>query len=181
MIWTQLQTNVPLPRQGRRFAALLIFMLLCMGTAVDLCDAREAGAKGVPPGVLKLAGNHLDYIELRAKDGHMEQITRPEETIELPPGEYLLGEVRLKGGYTRQRLGDIGRITVREGEQEILKVGGPLVPTVKAQRQGRVLRLSYELRGAGGETYTGGDRNKPPTFAIYKGQKQIASGAFEFG
>ncbi len=164
-----------------RCALLVGFVLFCLGAAVGLCDAQENGTKDPPLGVLKLEGKHLDYIELRAKDGHMEQITRPEETIELPPGEYLLGEVRLKGGYTRQRLGDIGRITVREGEQEILKVGGPLVPTVKAQRQGRVLRLSYELRGAGGETYTGGDRNKPPTFAIYKGQKQIASGAFEFG
>ncbi len=162
-------------------APLVGFVLFCLGAAVGLCDAQETGEKDPPLGVLKLEGNHLEFIELRAKDGHVEQITRPEETIELPPGEYLLGEVRLKGGYTRQRLGDVGRITVDKGKEEILKVGAPLVPTIKVQREGRILRLSYELRGVGGETYTGGDRNKPPTFAIYKGQKQIASGKFEFG
>jgi len=87
----------------------------------------------------------------------------------------------LKGGYTRNRITTSERITIRAGRQEVLKIGAPLVPTIKAQRQGRILRLSFELLGVGGEAYTTGDRSTPPTFTVYKGQREIASGEFEFG
>jgi hypothetical protein len=43
------------------------------------------------------------------------------------------------------------------------------------------LLLNYELLGVGGEIYTGPDRAKPPTFTVCKGDKEIASGTFEFG
>ena len=130
---------------------------------------------------MKLEGTRLDYIELFAKDGHTERITRPEQTIELPAGEYRLQQARLRGYTYRRRVSGHDWVTVGADKPATLKVGGPLVPTVKVQGQGRILRLSYELRGVGGETYTGGDRSKPPTFAVYKGQKQIASGQFEYG
>jgi hypothetical protein len=166
-----------------RFVALLILVLLCMDAGVGLCNAGETGAKDPPLGVLKLEGKHLDYLELHARDGHVERFTRPEETVELPPGEYRLQAARLKGGYTCNGMGISGGnwVTVTVDKPAALKVGSPLVPTLKVQRQGRILRLSYELRGEGGEAYTGGDRSKPPTFAVYRGQKKIASGRFEFG
>jgi hypothetical protein len=134
-------------------------------------------------GKLKLEGSHLDYIELRAKDGHTERITRPDQIIELPPGEYRFEQVRLKGNYTCRNMGVTRSdwVTVAADRPATLKVGGPLVPTVKVQREGRILRLRYELQGVGGETYTGGAGTKPPTFAVYKGQKKIASGKFEYG
>jgi hypothetical protein len=164
-------------------AALLILLLLCMNAGIGRCYAQETGAKDAPPGVLKLEGRHLGYIELHARDGHTERITRPEETIELPPGEYRVQQVRLEGGYTCNNMGVSGYdwVTVAADKPATLKVGAPLIPTVKVQREGRILRLSYELRGVGGEIYTGGNRSKPPTFAVYKGQTQIASGQFEFG
>lgn len=166
-----------------RFAALPILILFCVGVAIDLCNCGETGTKDQPLCVLKLEGEHLDYLELHARDGHTERITHPDQTIELPPGEYRLREARLKGSYVFLDRGGSGSdwVTVAVDKPATLKVGGPLVPTVKVQRRGRILRFSYELHGVGGETYTGGDRSKPPTFAIYKGQKQIASGQFEFG
>jgi len=165
------------------FNALLILILFWVAGAIDLTNAQETGTKDGPLGVLKLEGNHVDYIELHTRDGHVERITRPEETIELPPGEYRLQQVRLKGGYTCRAMGVSGYdwVTVAADKPASLKVGGPLAPTVRVQREGRILRLSYELRGVGGETYTSGDRSRPPTFAVYKGQKQVASGKFEFG
>jgi hypothetical protein len=63
----------------------------------------------------------------------------------------------------------------------MLKVGAPLKQTVRVQRQGGILVLNYELLGVGGEKYTGPDRSKPPTFTVYKGDKEIASDKFEFG
>jgi hypothetical protein len=165
------------------FTAFPILILLWIVGAIGLCDAQESGTKDPPLGVLKLEGNHLDYIELFTKDGHTERITRPEETVKLPPGEYRLQQVRLKGGYTYYNRGISAYIwtTVAADKPATFKVGAPLVPTIKVQRQGRILRFSYELLGAGGEAYSKGDRSNPPTFAIYKGDKQIASGKFEFG
>ena len=164
-------------------AGLLIFLLFCMGAGINLANAQETSTKDPTLGVLKVDGSNLDYIELLAKDGHTERITRPEETIELPPGEYRLQSARLKGGYTCNGVGVSADswVTVAADKPAMLKVGAPLVPTVRVQRQGRILWLSYELLGAGGETYTGGDRSNPPTFAVYKGQRRIASGKFEFG
>lgn len=166
----------------RRCARLLVFVLFCMGMAAGLCNAQEAGTKDPPRGVLTLEGKHLDYLELLAKDGHTERITRPEAAIELPPGEYRLQQVRLEGGYSHsRRVSGYDWVTVAADKPATLKVGAPLIPAVKAQREGRILRLSCELLGAGGEAYTSTDRSKPPTFTVYKGQKKIASGQFEFG
>jgi hypothetical protein len=164
-----------------RFGTLLVFILFCTGTAADLCKAGEASEKATPTGELKLEGQHIERLVLRRNDGHTETLSNPGETIKLPAGEYLLQDVRLKGGYIRNRITTVERITIRAGQQEFLKGGAPLVPTIKVQREGRILVMNYELRGAGGETYTGGDRSKPPTFAVYKNQKKIASGKFEFG
>ncbi len=164
-------------------AGLLIFLLFCMDAGINLANAQETDVNSPPLAVLKLEGNGLDYIELFAKDGHTERITRPNQTIELPPGEYRLKQVRLKGGYTYYNRGTPGYTwtTVTADMPATMKVGAPLIPTVKVQREGRILRFSYELRGEGGETYTVGDRSKPPTFAVYKGKRQVASGQFEFG
>ena len=166
-----------------RCTPLVGFVLFCLWATIGLCDAQETGTKDAPLGVLKLEGSNLDYIELFAKDGHTERITRPNQTIELPPGKYRLQQVRLKGGYTYYNRGTPGYTwtTVAADMPATMKVGAPLIPTVKVQREGRILRFSYELRGEGGETYTGGDRSKPPTFAVYKGKRQVASGQFEFG
>ena len=156
------------------FIAILLF--LAIGTCP--CKAQD---ESTVLGELKLEGKHIERLVLRRNDGHAETFNNPEETIRLPAGEYLLQEVRLKGAYIRNRLGGGERIMVRQGQQEVLKVGAPLIPTLSVQRQGRILVMSYELLGAGSEAYTGGDRSKPPTFAVYKGQKEVASGQFEFG
>jgi hypothetical protein len=72
---------------------------------------------------------------------------------------------------------------VNDKTPAVLNVGGPLTNSVIASRHGQDLRLDYRLVGTGGETYqlANQDRSKPPEFAIYKGDKKIASGKFEFG
>ena len=166
-----------------RFASSLITILLFLGTGICLCDAQEAEKQGSALGELKLQGKYINYLVLRRKDGHSEKINRPAETIEMPVGEYRLQEVRLKGGYTCRPLSVSGRdwVRVSEDKPSMLKVGAPLKQTVGVQRQGGILVLNYELLGVGGEKYTGGDRSKPPTFTVYKGDKEIASDKFEFG
>ena len=63
----------------------------------------------------------------------------------------------------------------------VLKVGGPLTNSVAANRHGRSLNLSYQLLGAGGETYQLLGARRQPEFAAYRADKKIASAKFEFG
>ncbi len=134
-------------------------------------------------GELKLQGKYIERLILEGKDGRKEEFNEPEETIELAEGEYRLQEVHLQGGYICRfpRVPGYGWVTVTPDKPAVLEVGAPLRQIIKAQRQGRVIVLNYELLGVGGEQYTSENRSKPPTFAIYKGGKEIASGKFEFG
>ena len=160
-----------------RFAGMFL-----LGMSICFCEAQEPNKPDSAMGELKLDGQHIErLVVMRLSDGYSTTFKKPGEIIRLPAGEYRLHDVRLKGPYSRSRSAGNEQITIRVGQQEAVKVGAPLVPTLKVQRQGRVLQLSYELLGAGGEGYSNGDRSKPPTFAVYKGQREIASGKFEFG
>lgn len=167
-----------------RFVGLFITILLFLGTGVCLCEAQEDDRQNSAIGELKLEGKDIERLVLRRKDGHTERFDRPAETIKLPAGEYRLQEARLKAGYTCRiitRFSGSDWVRVAEDKPAVLKVGAPLKQTVKAQRRGRILALNYELLGVGGEMYTSANRTKPPTFTVYKGDKEIASGKFEFG
>ena len=167
-----------------RFTGLFIItILLFLGTGICLCEAQEADKQGSALGELKLEGKYIERLVLRRKNGHTERFNQPAETIKLPAGQYRLLEAYLESGYSCLNIGTPTGdwITVAEDKPAVFKVGAPLKPTVKAQRQGSVLVLNYELIGIGGEIYTDSNRNKPPTFTIYKGDKEIASDKFEFG
>jgi hypothetical protein len=59
--------------------------------------------------------------------------------------------------------------------------GSPLQP-VTVEHHGRLLVLTYGPEpGAGGLASPTGARGEPPRFAVYQGQRQIASGQFEYG
>lgn len=69
---------------------------------------------------------------------------------------------------------------------DTFKAAAPMNQTVKITRTGNVLRMDYELIGADGKKYdindiTGGNYNKKPSVAIYKGDMQVCSGTFEYG
>lgn len=165
---------------SRVSTSLIVLSLLFL---VDIGLSR-AEAQKTPMGTLKLAGKSITSLKLQcAEDGQIEEFRRPEGSIELPLGEYRVQEVQLEGGYTYDASMGSGRLQdpVVVGQQETLTVGAPLKQTINIERQGRVLTMSYALLGAGGEQYTGGDRSNPPRFIIYRGDKEIASGQFEFG
>ncbi len=164
-----------------RFTDSLVIVLLLLGAGASLCQAQEPNKPDSAMGELKLEGKHIEQLILRRNDGHTETLNSPEQITQLPEGEYLLQAFRLKGGYTWNHSGGNERIRIKAGQQEILKMGAPLVPMIEVQREDRILQISYELLGAGGEAYTTSDRSNPPTFTVYKGQKKIASGKFEFG
>ena len=135
-------------------------------------------------GELRLEGESIVRLVLKREgDNQTETFRRPEQIIELPTGKYTVQEVHLDGGYIyyASRGPKSHWVTVTSDEPATLKIGGPLKQTVKVSREGRILVMNYELLGVGGEQYTSGDRREPPTFAVYKADKKIASGNFEFG
>ena len=128
----------------------------------------------------------MNLFSVAKKDGHTETFTTPNEELneilKLPVGEYRLQDIRLRSGYTCNNLQSptINWITVTENEPVTLKAGAPLKQMVKIERQGPVLKLKYNLFGVGGETYAI-TRAARPAFTVFKGDKKLADGDFEFG
>jgi hypothetical protein len=54
-------------------------------------------------------------------------------------------------------------------------------PGVTVERQGRLLVLNYGVPGEDAQSEPKSEPNSPPGFAIYEGQRKIASGQFEYG
>ncbi|MBC8470313.1 MAG: hypothetical protein H8D56_12650 [Planctomycetes bacterium] len=166
----------------RRINQITVISLLLI-TAVCICPAQETNKQDSAKGELKIEGKYIERLVLRQRDGRTQSLDHPDEIVKLPVGEYHLLETHLIDGYScrsnRTPSGDW--VTIAEDRPAVLKLGAPLTQTVKVKRRGSALILNYELLGGGGEIYTSSDRSKPPTFTIYKGDKEIASGKFEFG
>jgi hypothetical protein len=123
-----------------------------------------------------------------ANEQYVVVLDQPAGTVKIPTGSYNQVEVRLeKNGalaYLDSGPAQNGRqISVNDKTPAVLDVGGPLTNSVTANRHGQDLVMNYQLLGAGGEIYQmpAQDRSKPPKFAVYSGEKKIASGEFEYG
>ncbi|MGD1083378.1 MAG: hypothetical protein ABSA47_01355 [Verrucomicrobiota bacterium] len=138
-------------------------------------------------GEVKITGQFISRLVLM---GGLYQVVldQPAGVVKIPTGTYNQAEVRLEHNGTAAFRKTAGaqfdaRISVDERTPAVLNAGGPLTNSVNASRDGRDLVLDYLLIGAGGQTYqlAAQDPTKPPSFAIYKGEKKIESGDFEFG
>ncbi len=164
-----------------RLVNILIIIPLLWIIGVCLCQAQDTNKQDSAIGELKIEGKYIERLVLKQMNGPIKSIDHPAETIKLPVGEYSLMEIHLIDGYSCRLLSSDRKVTITNDKPVVLKRGAPLTKTVKVKRQGNVLLLNYELLGGGGEKYTSSDRSKPPTFTIYKGDKEIASDKFEFG
>jgi len=138
-------------------------------------------------GELKITGQFIQRLAL-ASGPYLVVLDLPAPIVKVPLGGYGQPKIRLaQGGVEAFCPGSFSRadnwIAVNDKTPVTLAAGGPLNNTVTANRQGRDLRLDYKLLGAGGQAYSL-VRHGPavqPEFAVYKGDKKIASGKFEFG
>ena len=53
--------------------------------------------------------------------------------------------------------------------------------SLTVKRAGRLLTLDCQRLGANGQRAPNPDRDHPPKFAVYQGDRQIGSGTFEYG
>ena len=49
------------------------------------------------------------------------------------------------------------------------------------KRAGRLLTLDYQRLDANGQRAPNPDRDHPPQFAVYQGDRLVGSGTFEYG
>jgi hypothetical protein len=138
-------------------------------------------------GRLKLEGKFIKRLVLTS-DSSLVLLDSPGETVSLPTGEYVWKNLFLDSGKDDIFIADISRkkpesFLVTEDTPATLKIGGPLNNTVKVNRTGNTLNLSYALKGAGGHKYNSmsGRSDKAPTFTVKKDGKEVASGKFEYG
>lgn len=146
---------------------------------------QAASGDTAETGELLIRGEQIKRLILRDGKGEQRVLSEPGSRVVLPVGEYRLHEVTLQGDHSCQ-LGPFpadGRLTVDPNIPATLKVGAPLRQVIEVKRQGSIMGLTYELIGQGGERYSiNREQNSPaPSFAVYKGNRKVASGDFEFG
>jgi hypothetical protein len=144
--------------------------------------------QSVALGEVKIAGKFIQRLVLTGGP-YLVCLDQPAGTVEIPIGSYSPSSILLKQGdteayqYNSTQPVSASWISVKSNAAVVLNVGGPLTNSVTATRDGQDLSLDYKLIGAGGVTYRLVNQNssKPPTFAIYKNDREIASDSFQFG
>lgn len=150
--------------------------------------ALQFAEQSVSLGEMKIAGKFIQRLVLPGGP-YLVVLDQPTTgTVKVPVGSYSQPNVFLASGSTKayctpNQQDARSQISVNGRTPSILDAGGPLTNSVLLSRQGQDLRLDYRLVGAGGATYqlVNRDTSKPPTFAIYKGDRKIASDNFQFG
>jgi hypothetical protein len=177
-----MKTSQSISRRVCRWAlALLVLFVSPLPLVGQLQDRHYAPAASL--GQLNIEGKSITNVTLVDDRNQTLEFPRPGPTVSLPAGKYRLQEVQLQDGFRCYQYGlsedEWFRISTERPHQ--VRLGVPLKPTIKATRQGRLLKLGYELLDADGRNYTNQQRVNPPQFTVYKDGEEIGSGSFEYG
>jgi hypothetical protein len=184
----------PITTGSRRLLCWIGLAVLLMAAAGH-SPAAEPASPAAPMGQLKIEGGAIERLWLMKRIGHDNAydaskvlvFDRPGASVTVSAGQYL-ASIALQGGYTSHLhiQSDDGRVakvqpdaawmTVSPDEPCTLKAGSPLKLVPLAYRQGRTVRLMYELLDAQGRRYYPSAPPRPvPQFTIYQGDREIAS------
>ncbi len=109
----------------------------------------------------------------------------PAGTVTLPAGTYRVEDCVLNHEgvqWNGPKFVEYGRsLSIQSGQTTSLRLGKPLSNTVEVSRDRNLLRLGYQLVGAGGERYSYYNWTNHPSFTIHKGPLRLARGTFPFG
>jgi hypothetical protein len=140
-------------------------------------------------GEVRFTGQHVRRALLAGGPSTV-VLDEPSGTVKAPQGTYFIPAVHLRKDDAEARMNEPGNgsganlpsVVVQADTPALVTAGGPLTNSVMIQRRGQSLVLHYRLLGAGGETYRPRSRDgEPPRFAIYRGDRLLESGHFEFG
>jgi hypothetical protein len=143
----------------------------------------EQSVEDGAPCQLNINGGHIEKLALANKTGRVLEFDHPGSSMTLPAGQYRVRRVELKGGFSGfgQPTAEDLWFTLAPDKPYELEVGAPLTLSVDATRQGSRLTLDYTLNDASGRKYIDSQRAELPTFTVYKGDKKVGSGSFEYG
>lgn len=164
------------------FARRLFFCAVIIASYVTLGNQSDSQTEHPGKYELKIIGENIEQLILQSDD-QKQTFDKPGKSIMLGPGTYQISQLQLKNRFMYYPYGDTTQlepIQIGLGEPAILKVGGPLEQHITVHRKGQILSMDYRLIGIAGEWYRNDSRYRP-TFTIYKGDKEIASGKFQFG
>jgi hypothetical protein len=171
-----------------RFYQIPILCLLVMFgfTATDVQDQSSDDDSLCE---LQIEGEDILSLSLLQRDaGLMRRISYPGNSIQLPPGEYVLRKVVLTNGYEADLIHEMEpvlRLTL--GESNVLKVGGPLHPSADVKRSGAYYTLDYIVVDVEGRKYEQSgmpckDNDSPPRYVVYNTKGEvIGDGKFWYG
>ena len=167
------------------FSVLIILVATLLITLFQPVLAEEivTPSEDSPTGKLKIDSQFIEHLVLVDDRGQSKEFEKPADILNLPPGKYRLQQVKLIDQYEFYAFTAQGLewITISPDKMSTMKFGPPLTQSITLARQGSVIELDYKLTGQGGENYTSSNRDNAPGFAVYKGDKEITSGKFEYG
>lgn len=135
-----------------------------------------------PAATLRLVGQFVDRLVFKGDTTAI--VDTPGDNLVIPADRYPSVEVRLRTPPTSSRMiANLKSFVADAATMTMLAAGGPLTNTVSVKARGSGLDLEYELRGAGGETYTSTELSSrdAPAFSIFRNGREIAHGVFSYG
>ena len=188
---------------------LCVAILVLIPVAIDRLVAAEPDGRQAAPaaamGRLDIQGEAIEVLTLAKRIGDGDSfdsqnpllLRHPGLSVSIPAGEYLLQKIELTDGFCcyvpfRIMDGVTGKakkepewLTIRPDKPCTLRVGAPLKLNVGVYRLGGVVRFTHELIDVEGRRYHDSKPSRQfPQFAIYQGDRQIASGdsmSLEYG
>ena len=155
-------------------------------TSLDSEVVVKAGLTELHPamGALSVQAEGSRHLRLRS-DRLTALLDEPAGTVSLPVGNYRVEDCILYDDQIRwagPKFVEYGRrLSIEAGQTASMHLGKPLANTVEVSRDRNLLRLGYQLVGAGGERYSYYNWRSYPSFQIYKGPLRIGGGTFPFG
>jgi hypothetical protein len=157
-----------------------------------------------PLGQLEIEGKFISSLTLKGDQGfrrmkpsdstpiraYLAIFAHPPAELQLPEADYHVQNIELGAAGSSSTITGCQwdsvllntHLAIRPNQRNTLRIGGPLINSVTVEQMGDALRLNYKLLGQGGETYQPSpDRKNAPRFTIYKGNRLLDSGAFEYG
>ena len=157
-------------------AVLCVLCVLCLTE-----PPSRAAESSSPTGTLRIDGTGVQRLQLIDGGGKSHSVEIVDGIAELAPSTSTATLIHLANGLYG---GPARHLTVEVAAdaEATLKVGGPLTQRIEAKRQGCMLVMSGFTEGIGGIRYAGRSAGaEPPTFEVYKGDRKIADGQFEYG
>ena len=181
----------------RLLRAGIALLILLLPAAITVLGEEQAAKPSVGRLVLEGKGIGKLVLEKRRSEPYLpdsEQVfSSPTRILEIPVGEYRVKRADLGEGVSYNppdaiadaksgKRQEFGWFVLTPERPYVLRVGGPLKPSLTVVREGRVIRMSHRLASQYDENdqpfpfYFCDNRDNPPRFTVCCNGRVIGSG-----